>query len=249
MNKNTILSIATLVVVVVVLVFSILSMTNVSAPATASGSKTQDTIAVYGQGKISLQPDVAYITLGVRTLNEDAQIAQENNAVQMDAVIGALTSAGIDGSDIQTVSYNVYQQYDYSEGEEKPRGYEVTNIVQVTITDVDRAGEIISITASAGANRFAGIRFDVIARQEAYIEAMDMALARALQKAEQLAKSTGRKIEGVISVQESGAASPVYSSLTNFVSDSAAFAEQSSASISSGQLEISAIVNVVYRLK
>ncbi len=249
MNKNTILSIATLVVVVVVLIFSILGMTNGSANATVTGRENEDTIAVYGQGKISIQPDVAYITLGVKTLDEDPQIAQENNAVQMDAVMDALKAAGIDSSNIRTVSYNVYQQYDYVEGDEKLRGYEVTNIVQVTIEDVDRAGEIISITANAGANRFQGIRFDVLKRQEAYIEAMDMALARALQKAEQLAKSTGRKIEGVISVQESGVASPFYSSPTNFVSDSAAFAEQSSASISSGQLEISAIVNVVYRLK
>lgn len=249
MNKNIILNIATLVIVVVVLIFSILSTTNGSAPTAAAGSETQDTIAVYGQGKISLQPDVAYITLGVRTLNVDAQTAQENNAVQMDAVIDALTSAGIEGSNIQTVSYNVYQQYDYSEGEEKLRGYEVTNIVQVTIEDVDRAGEIISITAKAGANRFAGIRFDILARQEAYIEAMDMALARALQKAEQLAKSTGRKIEGVISVQESGVATPYYSAATNFVSDSAVFAEQSAGSISSGEMQISATVNVVYRLK
>jgi uncharacterized protein YggE len=250
MNKSIILNIVILAIAVVILIFSILSMTKPGAPTAAgvAGGQTPDVITVYGQGKISIKPDVAYITLGVRTTNIDAKAAQDNNASQMDAVMNALKSAGVKDADIQTASYNVYQQYDYSDGTEKSIGYEVTNLVRVTVVDVERAGEIISVTAKAGANRFDGIWFDVIDRDEAYIEAMDMALARALQKAEQLAKSTGRKIDGVVSVQESGTVTPYYQAV-NYVSDAVSYESGSASPISSGQLEISATVNVVYRLK
>lgn len=46
--------------------------TTPATPANDNVVASEDTFAVYGQGKVSLQPDVAYISLGIRTMNLDS---------------------------------------------------------------------------------------------------------------------------------------------------------------------------------
>ena len=253
MTKTFIISLITLALVAALIVLAVVFLPGLGAapPASSAAAAAQDdVIAVYGQGKVSIQPDVAYVTLGVNTMHADPQKAMDDNAQRMDAVMTALESAGIESSDIQTNDYSVYQRMDYQNGKETPLGYEVTNTVKVTINDVDKAGSVIAAASAAGANRFHGIRFDVLDREAAYSDALDLALERAEQKAQQLAKSTGRSVSGVISMQEGGTtASPYMPTLTNYAMDAAPMADMASGSaVSSGSMEITALVNVVYRL-
>lgn len=249
-KKITILMTVTLALVAVLLVFNFVGF-GAATPVSANiQTFDEDVIAVYGQGKISIQPDVAYITCGIENLDADPQQAQDYNAAQMDKVMDSIRNAGIDDADIQTMQYNVSQNYDYSNNERKVIGYRVTNTVRVRIKDIESAGDIIKAVYDAGANRFDGIQFDIIERQEAYIEALDTAMERALQKAEKMAANADRKITGIVSIQESGTnSSPYYSSLSNFaVADTVEMESYDGGSISSGEMEISATVNVVYRL-
>ncbi len=243
MNKNIILSIVTLIVVVVILIFGIVSISNSGANVAASGDGVEDTIAVYGQGKVFIQPDIAYIVFGVETRNKDPKIAQDENEQLMNELIKALESANISRESIRTVDYDVYKNYNYSY-------YNVSTLIEVSIEEVERASEIINIVSDAGSNVFRRIRFDLIDRQSAYNEALDMALERAAEKAASMAESTGRKVASVISIEEDSSTKSFWESdLTNYVSSSSAYTDSGNGSISSGQLQISAIVNVVYRLK
>lgn len=242
MDKNNIVSIITLVIVVVVLVFSVVAFTSkTTATAVSTVESKEDTIVVYGQGKVFLQPDIVYIVFGVETKNRDPKIAQDENEKLMTGLMKALESAGISREDITTVDYDVYQRYSI---------FEVKNIIQVSLEEIDRAGEIINVASEAGANNFRSIKFDIIDRQSAYNDAIDMALERAKQKADHIAKSTGRKVEGVVSiVEDSSSSSYWYSGPQNFAFSSSSYSDTGEGSIASGQLEISAIVNVVYKLK
>lgn len=161
----------------------------------------------------------------------------------MNKLIKALESANISRESIRTVDYDVYKSYRYSY-------YNVSTLIEVSIEEVERASEIINIVSDAGSNVFRRIRFDLIDRQSAYNEALDMALERAAQKAASMAESTGRKVASVISIEEDSSTKSFWESdLTNYVSSSSAYTDSGNGSISSGQLQISAIVNVVYRLK
>lgn len=244
MDKNNIVSIITLVIVVAVLVFSVVAFTSKTATTTVSAvNSQQDTIEVYGQGKVFIQPDIAYIVFGVETKNKDPKVAQDENEELMSGLMKALESAGISRENIRTVDYNVDKHYTYSH-------YIVSTLVEVSLNEVERASEIINTASEAGSNEFRSIRFDIIDRQAAYNEAIDMALERANEKANNIADKTGRKVEDVVSVVEDSSTTPYwYSSATNFVASSSSYSDTGGGSISSGQLEISATVNVVYRLR
>lgn len=152
------------------------------------------TISVNGSGVASAAPDIAYITLGVETVNADpAQAVAENNAA-MTAVIEAIKALGVAEADIQTVNYTMWIEQVVDRdgiptGETK---YHVSNQVRVKVTDFAKTGEVLQAALAAGANTVAGVEFAVSDPAALQQQARDQAVAAAQAKAAQLA--TGFKV-------------------------------------------------------
>ncbi len=251
-RKNTILLFVILALAAVTLAYVFISGTNRPVPAYAPADGTaqvSNSVTVYGQGKVYIEPDIAYITFGCENLDLDPKKAQDDNSEMMDKIIKAVKAAGIDDADIQTAQYNVYPEYDYYSGSRTFKGFRVTNTIQVKVREVGKSGGLIKTAYDAGANLFNGIAFDVIDRQEAYIEALNDAMGRAKEKAEKLAADSGRSVTGVINIVESSSYSSPYSPQSNYVYAAAeSISSYGGDSISSGQLEITAVVTVTYGL-
>lgn len=224
------------------------STKTISTAAPSVGAPAEDTITVYGQGIVYINPDIAYITFGYENTDTNPKKAQDDNALQMEKLIAAVKASGIVDTDIQTSQYNVYQEYDYTGNTKTIKGYRVTNTIQVKVRDVAKAGDTIEAAYNAGANLFNGIAFDIIDRQETYLNALDIALGRAEEKALKLASASGRRIAGVVSITESPSSSSGYTPYSNFVYSSALAMADSSGAISSGELQITAVVSVTYNL-
>jgi uncharacterized protein YggE len=256
-RKTFVLMLVTLALVAVTAVFTAVNMAaggSRTPPAMAQGTgetaPAGDVVAVYGQGRITIKPDIAYITLGVENTKPDPKEAQDNNSAAMEKVTAALKKAGIADADIQTAEYNVY--HETSGG--KPQGFRVTNLVQVTVKQIEKAGGIVKAAYDAGANTFSGVRFDIIERQKAYLEAADLAYQRAYEKADFLAKKAGKRLAGVAEMEEANANSttPYYSAYVNYSPGESALnaqADFAAGTVSSGELVITALVNVKYRLE
>ncbi len=249
-NAIIVLTAITLALVCVLLAF------NFTKGITESDA-TQEVVSVFGQGKVSLKPDVAYLTFGYENIDLSPKIAQNINAENMNKIIKALKSQGIMDEEIQTSQYNVDQEYDYNGGDKKLLGYRVTNIINVKISDVDGVSNIINTAIDAGGNVFYGINFDVLDRQQAYLDAANVALERAKEKAQIFAQKEGMKIMGVLEINEGSATAQTYqrTAQSNYVALSyardvgqAVMAADSTA-ISSGQVEITATVTVVYAMR
>jgi uncharacterized protein YggE len=73
-----------------------------SYPSGATG------LTVNGHGEVRLQPDVAYITIGVHTDGADVAQAVSANADKVASVMAALNAAGVAQEDIQTSNFSVY---------------------------------------------------------------------------------------------------------------------------------------------
>jgi uncharacterized protein YggE len=73
---------------------------------------------IIGKGKVSAKPDIAVVILGVETKNKSLKIAQEENSIKASKLINALLKAGIDSKDIQTLGYNMEEEYDYIQGKQ-----------------------------------------------------------------------------------------------------------------------------------
>lgn len=146
-------------------------------------------MTVTGIGSLSVAPDTAQIQLEVITENKLLNIAQQENAYLMNQVIESLLKLGIARENIQTVSYNILPQYDYIEGEQVFRGYEVVNAITVKIKDINQVGNVIDVAVQNGANRVSNIQFTVEDEQLYYQKALSLALKNALAKAQTIAET------------------------------------------------------------
>ncbi|MFQ5860282.1 MAG: SIMPL domain-containing protein [Dehalococcoidia bacterium] len=72
-------------------------------------------IWVTGLGKVSVQPDLALLNLGVEVLAPTVQGAVGRASASMNAILDALTRRGIAERDIQTRFFNIYPRYNYRE--------------------------------------------------------------------------------------------------------------------------------------
>jgi len=157
-------------------------------------------ISVTAQGSIDVTPDRARITLGVETEAKTAQEAAQANAAAQTRVVEALRRLGIPAASIRTSGYNVApkQQYLPETRTWRVDGYQVSNLVVVTVEPVAKAGEIIDAALSAGANRVAGLSFEVKDPTAAREQAIEAAVTRARREATLAAKAAGGEVVGLL---------------------------------------------------
>jgi len=205
-------------------------------------SKTSDyTIEVEGRGKVTAQPDIALVTLGVVTENQQVAAAQQENAEIVARVIAELRREGVAEEDIETVFYSVEPQYDFIEGRQIFRGYRVVHNLRVTIRNMARAGQIIDAAVASGANTVGNIDFTVSDSERYYQMALTAASRDALQKALTIASSMGVVLNRV----------PIRVAETRFmevVPFERSFAGMPSTvtPIMPGLLEVTAVIQAVY---
>lgn len=208
----------------------------------AEGDSVVNIVSVNGIGTITVKPDVAYINVGVETENQDAGLAQSENAEKMTAVMDALTAAGIEESDIKTVQYSVYDRFDYIDGNKSDKYYVVNNVVQVTINDITAVGDVIDAAASAGSNQISSIQFGISNEDEVYQEALKLAMTSAKAKANSILSTFGKTANAPSKVSETS----YYSGASRMEYGMAMADTKMSTPVSAGELTVTANVSVEY---
>lgn len=147
------------------------------------------TMTLTGQGQVTAVPNIAVIRLGIQTTGENLVDIQAENAQIAQTIIQALQRMGI--SDIKTFQYSIDKIYDYENGRQIDRGYSVRNILEIRTANLDMAGNIIDTAVNSGANVVDLISFDVANREYYYLQALNMAVMNAMQKANSIAMNLG----------------------------------------------------------
>lgn len=206
-------------------------------------------ITVVGQGSTRIKPDIARISIGVETLAETVKEAVQQNESQMTAILAALKASGIAEKDIQTTNYSIYFErppempVSTEPSTEKAKiQYRVSNMVNVTVRDLDKVGDVLDAVIEAGANNIWGVSFSLEDPKDAQAEARAKAIADAEARAKALAELSGVTLGPVLSVSEviGGGVIPVPVA----VAERAAVA--GGGPISPGELEITYQVQVSY---
>jgi len=148
-----------------------------------------NTLNLNGKGAVQVTPNIAVVSLGVVTENMDLNVALKENTAKMTKVIGSLKNMGIAEKDIKTQSYNIELLYDYVEGKQIFKGYRVSNILSVTVRNINTVGEVINTAVDNGANVVNSINFTVSNPALYYREALTMAIKDAVEKASVIEKS------------------------------------------------------------
>jgi hypothetical protein len=157
-------------------------------------------VAATGTAQKSFVPDTAHVDLGVQTDASTVLKAQQDNLATMNGVLAALKAAGVKSEDIQTSSFYVNQNFDYSSGKQsKPTGWHVSNTVTVRVKP-DLVSAVIDAASKAGANIFNSISFDISNREELKAGLMKDAMANARAKALGTLAGTTHVLGDIVSI-------------------------------------------------
>jgi len=230
---------------IVFLIF--VALLSACAPSGTNSEAMLRTLSVNGSAKVVLTPDVAYISVGVHSENEDANQAVSDNNAKAQQIMDALSAQGIDPLDIQTSNFSIYPSQKYDEnGNQTGVTFMVDNTVTVTLRDLAKVGETLSAAVSAGANNIYGIQFDLLDKTAALSNARQVAVADARKQADELAQAAGVAIGEVQSIN-------FYNAYPTPVMDGkggvAMYETAVSVPVSPGQMTIQVDVNIVYTIQ
>ena len=144
-------------------------------------------IKVNGQGMVQAEPDIAIINMGIVVKDKNPETAQTQNSLLTQQVINALLQKNVSKEDIKTVSYSIYPEYDFIEGQQVLSGYNVTHILEVKVRNLSDVGEIIDTATQNGVNQINGVEFTVEDSKYYYGKALKLAVRDAGAKAQTIA--------------------------------------------------------------
>ncbi len=204
----------------------------------------QDQIRVAGTATIKAEPDIATVEIGVQVFNEEVEAAVTENNKKVESVIAALRRQGVAENDIKTSRFNIYPQKDYSEDRKgEIIGFQVDNVVSVTLRDLTAIGETLQATINAGANNIYGINFTLDDPTALRDEARAEAIKDARRRADIMAEAAGIQVDKVISITETSYPGPI---IARAEFDDAAV--KANVPIMPGELELTLQVEVVFAI-
>jgi uncharacterized protein len=205
------------------------------------------TIVVSGTGRVAVTPDVADLRLGVAVTRPSVEAARTAAATTMDSILAAIDAAGVPGRDVRTTLLSIQPRYDYRDGRPPTlTGYELSNVVEVTIRDLARLGAAVDGALSAGATSMDGLSFRLADPAPAEREARQLAMRDARSRADVLADAGGLEIVGVSDILEGGAPRPP---MPFGKADRMAMAAEVATPVEAGTLEVAVSVTVTYRVR
>lgn len=162
------------------------------------------TLVVSGSGTVSVAPDKAVITFGVRESSSDIAEAQAYVNSHLGQAVEKLKAMGISEDDIQTSIIRIEEDYNNVSSIPGETVYMVENTISVIVGDIESVGSTIDAVFASGANYFSGIQFVASDTQAAQAEALTMAVESASDRAALLAEATGMELGRILKVNNSG---------------------------------------------
>ncbi len=170
------------------------------------------TFAVSAEGEVVAIPDIAEFNYAVIIEGgEDLVHLQEENSAKSNQVNAYLKEQGVAPQDLKTIGYNISPRYQYFYCPSGSRvcppseivGYTITHSVQVKVTDLTKAGQLISGVVASGANSTSGLTFSIDNLEKVQSQARDIAIQKAKAKAKDIADSAGVRLGKIVSISES----------------------------------------------
>lgn len=229
------------------LIVAVAALSVRSGPVAGAPSDTSTTpahtITVSGTGKVTVVPDVARVNLGVTLSKPTVKAARDGAATTMTAIIAALKALGIADADIQTSGLNLNPQY-ATGSSTRIVGYTISEQLQVTVRDLDKAGDVVDTATAKGATDVNGIWFEVSDPAKAQNDARAAAVTAARSSAQALAGAANVSLGSVVSISD---ATPTFVGYypTFGAKDTAAPA---ATPVQPGTQDVTATVTVIYAI-
>ncbi|HLD98064.1 MAG TPA: SIMPL domain-containing protein [Candidatus Nanoarchaeia archaeon] len=236
------------------LVILVVALLAVGAYVFVNTSFDKQVISVTGNAEISAKPELVSVYISVETTNSSAEDSKNENSRISEDVIRELRFLGFKDSDIETVSYNIYQDYSWENNRQELKGYKTVNQLKVKTDNFDLTGKIVDAAVDSGA-LIQYINFELNPENESKLkaEAIEKATMDAKSKAEAVAKGADKKLGSLISVNTNDYYYQPYGLYAKgedvSASVNAAEARSATVKINPQELTVSANVQAVYGIR
>jgi uncharacterized protein YggE len=212
-----------------------------AAPVTAADPATH-TITVSANGKVTIVPDVARVSLGVTITKPTVKATRATAAASMTKIIAAVKALGVADADIQTVGLSLYPQY-ANGSSTRIAGYTISEQLQVTIRDLDKAGDVVDAATANGATDVNGISFDLADPDKAMNDARAAAVAAAQASAQAMATAGHVTLGKMVAITDASPVTPI-----NYGAARSAAMDSLATPIQVGTQDVSVTVTVVFAI-
>jgi hypothetical protein len=187
--------------------------TALSQTPTIQVNKENRTIAITATDKVIALADVASVHIGFITYGPDKDAAYAAGSALSNAIIKALTNAGIPSDAIESENQNVspVQEYQIDKltlAEKAQRKFQVTQSWTVRTNAAD-AAKTLDLAVKAGANQSGQIDWSLKDENAPQAEAASKALQRARTVAGEMAKGLNVKLGALIFASNETQAEPI----------------------------------------
>ncbi|MFA5131199.1 MAG: SIMPL domain-containing protein [Patescibacteria group bacterium] len=211
-------------------------------------------VTVTGQGKITYNPDIAVVTLGVqidKVAKPDEALNQLNAKVA--SIIAAIKAQGIGVENIDTQNYSLYPQYDYKDNISVVSGYNANEQLVVKVLGYDqnpgKLSAVIAAASKAGANQVNNLAFDATNMNDLKQQARLAAITDAKSKSTALATAAGIHLEDITGWYENLVSPQPYYAGADYGKGGMGGAAVSSPSTPAGNREVIIEIGVTYNIK
>ncbi len=241
-----------------ILNLSAILLTTVAVAATASSqtiqvNKDNRTIAITATDKVIVMADTATVHIGFITYGPDSDAAYATGSRLSNAIIKALTAAGVPNDTIESENQNVSPVQDYqidklTPAEKAQRKFQVVQSWTVRTNAAD-AAKTLDLAVKAGANQSGQIDWSLKDENAPQAEAAAKALQRARTVASEMAAGMNVKLGALIYASNETQAEPIRPMMQAMASASMAAAAPPPLAINPRRIEKSATVYAVFAIE
>ena len=226
---------------VVLYLFSLPSVQASDAGSLLNGTKT---IVIQGQGSVSVEPDQIRFVIGVDARAPKASVAYKAVEKKMQQIMTALSDFDIPEADIQAMDLSINPVVDYQRQQEII-AHDAKRNIAVKLMDIDQYGAIMESLGRLGVMRFENVQLASSRQQALALQALEAAYKNAENKAQVLAKASGRKVRGLIYIKEHGSRpAPVFKGRMAMMASS-----ESAATTSKGSIGVESTITATFEIE
>jgi uncharacterized protein YggE len=159
-------------------------------------NRQNKTIAVTADESVTVDPEAAELTIGYHNYASTQGLAYDENVRKSNAIVKALTAAGVSKSNIETEKLRlerVEQDEKWTPEMKKECQFEAQQSWHVTVP-VSQAQGLVDLAVQNGANEVEDVDWNVLDPVALQARASGAALAKARTIADQMAKGLGAKL-------------------------------------------------------
>jgi uncharacterized protein YggE len=218
-----------------------------------------NTLVVNGLATVNVPTDIIKLGLTVETNNTQAGLALQQNNEIAKSVDDILTNLNIPLANITTTSFSIAPDYDTIYNPEdrttttKFNGYKVSNSLEIQVSDLKMATNLIDQAVKGGANRIQYVNFEVSPEllQTVQYNLISYATEDAVNKAELLAEPLSLELVDILTVKllDNRIAQPVPMNYARMEAGGGGGGGGASAKLYTGQSQQSVSVEVTFSIR